>query len=125
VGLDGSLFKKEQGGHTFSPEPHGAATACSPIPGVRVPGSTHQTFQHCTAIVARACRARHPPLLHVTRLRAMSACHKRTSEAARFASQAWAHSKIATKVEAKGLVNAGRLHQAEVMEKIPSLTSND
>ena len=27
VVLDGSLFEKEQGGHTFSFEPHGAATA--------------------------------------------------------------------------------------------------
>jgi len=27
VVLDGSLFEKEQGGHTFSCEPHGAATA--------------------------------------------------------------------------------------------------
>ena len=33
VVLDGSLFKKEQGGHTFALEPHGVATACYPIPG--------------------------------------------------------------------------------------------
>ena len=32
VGLDGSLFNKEQGGHTFSSEPHGAATAWYPSP---------------------------------------------------------------------------------------------
>jgi hypothetical protein len=90
VGLDGSLFKKEQGGHTFSLEPHGAATACCPIPGiprgqpcvkieggrgghgqhrprtsprpgVRVPCSTHQTFQDCTASGARPSVERAAP----------------------------------------------------------------
>ena len=43
----------------------------SPRPGVRVPGSTHETFQHGKARVARTCRARRPPLLHVTPFRAM------------------------------------------------------
>ena len=33
VVLDGSLFKKEQGGHTCALEPHEAATACCPMPG--------------------------------------------------------------------------------------------
>ena len=32
--LDGSLFEKEQGGHTFALEPHGGATAGYPIPGI-------------------------------------------------------------------------------------------
>ena len=86
VGLDGSLFKKEQGGHTFSLEPHGAAMACCPIPGiprgqpcikieegrgghgqyrprtsprpgVRVHGSTHRPFQPVTASGACAGEA--------------------------------------------------------------------
>ena len=34
VVLDGSLFEKEQGGHTFALEPHGGATAGGPIPGI-------------------------------------------------------------------------------------------
>ena len=34
VVLDGSLFEKEQGGHTFALEPHGGATAGYPIPGI-------------------------------------------------------------------------------------------
>ena len=87
--LCNTLFQKEQGGHTFSPEAHGEATACCPNPGVRVPDGTHQTFQSM-AIVARTCRACRPPFLHVTGLRVMCVeCRATTSVLLQRSARAW------------------------------------
>ena len=40
VGVDGSLFKKEQGGHTFSLEPHRTARPAGRAPLLGAPSST-------------------------------------------------------------------------------------
>ena len=62
MGLDGSLFKKEQGGHTFSLEPHGAAMACCPIPGI--PHGLHASeLKGAEVATANTDRGRAPGLV--------------------------------------------------------------
>ena len=56
--MEGSLFEKEQGGHTFSFEPRGAATAGRPMR--RSPHLCTQTAYARPARRSRACRLREP-----------------------------------------------------------------
>jgi hypothetical protein len=67
VVLDGSLFEKEQGGHTFSFEPHGAATRRhdAPCAGAR----TFALEPHRTGRPTRLARARRLPRPNLTRFR--------------------------------------------------------
>ena len=55
VVLDGSLFEKEQGGHTFALEPHGAATARCPIPRVKEVEVAAANGVHAVLVAAARC----------------------------------------------------------------------
>jgi hypothetical protein len=60
--LDGSLFEKEQGGHTFALEPNGLATACCASPGIPL-GLPCVRFQHFAASATQEP----PPILDTSK----------------------------------------------------------